>query len=224
MPPRGLAVFDLDRTLVQGASAHVLGDVFGFRPRLKAMSAERDAGRLTQQQVTEGVALLLAGRTPAELAPPLAAMPWTPGARRAVAGLREAGVAVALCSDFFSVGVAPRAREVEADLWAANVLEERDGRFTGALLPWARALVLGDAARTLDKREALPLLARKAGVPLERTAVVGDGDQDALAMGLAGLGIAFEGTPKARAAAAHTLEGSLAPVPALVLDWLATAK
>lgn len=212
----------MDRTLTQGAVAHHLGDALGVRDKVKALSAARDAGQLSQQDVTAGIARLLNGLAVAEFDRIVAAkVAFNPGAEQAVQGLRDAGVAVALCSDSFSRAAAPVAEQLGIPRFAANVLEEREGRLTGELLPWARALRLGEASKALDKREAVPLLARAAGVPLERTCVVGDGVQDGLAMGLVGLGIAFDGVPAARAAATHHLEGSLAPVPMLVLDWLA---
>lgn len=223
MAPRGLAVFDMDRTLTQAAVAHVVGDALGVRDQVKALSAARNEGRLTQQEVTVGIARLLRGVRPEEFDRVVAPIPLTPGGPEAVARLKAEGVAVALCSDSFARAAQPLAGRLGIGLWAANVLEVRGGAFTGELLPWARELGLGEAGLALDKREAVPLLARKAGVPLARTAVVGDGDQDALAMGLAGLGIAFQGTPKARAAARHHLEGSLAPAADLVLAWLGGA-
>lgn len=220
MSARGLAVFDMDRTLTTQAVAHVVSEALGFRDKVKALSARRDAGELTQQQVTEGIARLLRGVKVGEFERLCAGISLTRGAEQAVREVREAGVAVAICSDTFSRAVQPVARWLQVPLFASNVLEERDGAFTGDLLPWGPALGLGPSGRSLDKREALPLLATKAGVPLARTAVIGDGDQDALAMGLVGLGIAFNGTAKARAAAKHSLEGDLAPAARLVLDWL----
>lgn len=215
-----LAVFDMDRTLTQQAVAHVVAEALGFRDKVKALSARRDAGQLSQQQVTEGIARLLQGVAVPDFERLVAAMPLSPGAAEAVAQLRDAGVTVAICSDGFTRAVAPLARSLGADLWAANVLAERGGRFTGDLLPWGEALGLGPTSGPLDKLEAVALLARKAGVPLQRTALVGDGDQDALAMPLVGLGISYHGTPRARAAAKHHLEGSLAPAADLVLAWL----
>lgn len=219
--PRGLAVFDMDRTLTQAAVAHAVSEALGVREKVKALSGARSAGELSQQDVTLGIARLLAGMRVEDFARVVAAIPLTLGSREAVARLRGEGVGVALCSDSFSRAAEPLAKRLGIPLFAANVLEEQEGAFTGALLPWGPALGLGASQLALDKREAVPFLAKAARVPLQRTAVIGDGDQDALAMGLVGLGISFQGTPKARAAAKHHLEGNLGPAATLVLEWLA---
>lgn len=219
-PPPALAVFDMDRTLVAGAVIHALAPAMGAQDQVAALVAARDEGRMTQQEVTLAVARLLRGLRPETFDALVAPLPLSPGAEEAVQGLREAGVALAICSDSYARAAEQLARRLGIGLWAANVLEVQDGAFTGELRPWARALGFGEASRALDKREAVPLLARKAGVPLERTVVVGDGVQDGLAMGLVGLGIAFNAVPAARRAAKHHLEGSLAPVPGLVRAWL----
>ena len=220
--PPALAIFDMDRTLTAGAVAHALGDAVGIRDRIKALSAQRDAGTLSQQEVTVRIAALLEGLEPERFDDVVRKLALSPGAEEAVQRLRAAGVAVAICSDSYARAAEPLARKLGIPLWAANVLEAKDGRFTGKLLPWGPALGLGPSDLALDKRQAVPLLCRKAGIPPERTAHIGDGDQDALAMGLVGLGIAYHGTPKARAAARHALEGSLAPAADLVLAWVRT--
>ncbi|HEV8359983.1 MAG TPA: HAD-IB family phosphatase, partial [Candidatus Thermoplasmatota archaeon] len=121
---RGLAVFDMDRTLTTQAVAHVVGDALGVREQVKALSARRDAGELSQQQVTEGIAALLQGVRVADFEHIVAPIPLSPGAAEAVAALRAGGVVVAVCSDSFSRAVAPLAARLGVGLWAANVLEE----------------------------------------------------------------------------------------------------
>lgn len=222
-PPLGLAVFDMDRTLHDGRVIQALGRGLGFFEEAMRVIAEREAGLAGVEEVTVAVARFLEGVRVEDFDRCVAGIPTTPGAPKAVARLLEAGVAVALCSESYTRAAHPLARRLGIPLLAANVLAERGGAFTGELLPWGPALGLGPSGRVLDKREAVPLLAAKAGVPLARTALVGDGDPDAEAMPLVGLGIAFQGTPRARKAARHQLEGSLAPAADLILDWLRAA-
>jgi phosphoserine phosphatase len=218
--PRGLAIFDMDRTLLDGRVVGALGKALGVEAEVKALSAARDRGEMTQGDVTVGIARLLRGLTPGEFDRLVATILLSKGAEDAVGELLRAGVEVAICSDSYTRATEPLARRLGIPRWAANVLEVRDGAFTGNLLPYGPALGLGPTGTVLDKREAVPLLARAVGVPLERTAVIGDGVQDALAMELCGLGISYNGVPQARAAAHHRLEGDLGPAAGLVLAWL----
>jgi phosphoserine phosphatase len=55
------------------------------------------------------------------------------------------------------------------------------------------------------KADLLDALAQREGIPLEQTVAVGDGANDLLMIEKAGLGIAFHGKPKLRAAADTSL-------------------
>jgi phosphoserine phosphatase len=223
MAPKGLVVWDMDRTLLNGRIVGALGSALGFEAKVKELSAARNAGRISQVDVTIAIAKFLQGTTPEVFDGLIRPIPLSPGAEEAVQALHKAGVAQAICSDSYTRATEPLGKRLGMERWAANVLEVREGTFTGGLVPYGPALGLGPSAQVLEKKEAVPLLCKAMGVPLERTCMVGDGDQDGLAMELTGLGIAYHGTPLAQRNATHRLEGSLAPVAALVQDWLAQA-
>ena len=72
----------------------------------------------------------------------------------------------------------------------ANTLETRSGRLTGR--------VLGDIVDAERKALELRNLAARIGVDASRAIAIGDGANDLLMMGVAGLSVAYHAKPKVR--------------------------
>jgi len=117
----------------------------------------------------------------------------TPGARTLCRTLNRLGYRIALVSGGFSQVVAPIAAGLGVAELRANSLEIEDGRLTGR--------VLGDVVDRPGKRKVLEELAVRFGIPRRRTIAIGDGANDIDMLEAAGLGIAFNAKPAARAAA-----------------------
>jgi phosphoserine phosphatase len=81
------------------------------------------------------------------------------------------------------------------------VADESAGLLTGELV--ADKPIIHAA----KKRELLLQLAADNGIPAERAIAVGDGSNDLLMMGVAGLGVAFNAKPKVQLAAPTKLNG-----------------
>ena len=89
--------------------------------------------------------------------------------------------------------MSPLANELGVTEIRANTLEVEDGRLTGR--------VVGDVVDRPGKRKVLEELAVRFGIPRHRTIAIGDGANDVDMLEAAGLGIAFNAKPAARAVA-----------------------
>jgi len=76
-------------------------------------------------------------------------------------------------------------------------LEIIDGKVTGR--------VTGDVINAKRKAEALQEIAQKEGITMSQTVAVGDGANDLLMLGAAGLGVAFHAKPIVREKAKHAI-------------------
>jgi len=117
----------------------------------------------------------------------------TPGARTLCRTLNRLGYRIALVSGGFSQVAAPIAAQLGVAELRANTLEVSDGYLTGR--------VVGDVIDRPGKRKALEELAVRFGIPRRRTVAIGDGANDIDMLEAAGLGIAFNAKPAARAVA-----------------------
>src|SRR5579883_1384117 len=103
--PRGLVVFDLDGTLLRGLTAcQVLAEPLGKSEamrRFEALSSEPEIAVARRE-----MASWYRGYEPGQLHEMLKAARWAPGAREAVASLREAGCAIGIASITWRFAVA----------------------------------------------------------------------------------------------------------------------
>lgn len=120
----------------------------------------------------------------------LAAMTPTRGARELIEATHRSGARFAVVSGGFEEVVAPLAASLGIDFYAANRLEVRDHVLTGR--------VLGRIVTADVKVECLRSWASSLGLPLERTAAIGDGANDVPMLRQAGVGIAFCAKPRVR--------------------------
>jgi phosphoserine phosphatase len=79
----------------------------------------------------------------------------------------------------------------------ANELEIENGKLTGNYV--------GDVVDGKRKAELLRLIAQVEKIDLRQTVAVGDGANDLLMLGIAGLGIAFHAKPKVKQNAKQSL-------------------
>ncbi|KAK5163393.1 Phosphoserine phosphatase [Saxophila tyrrhenica] len=201
----GLAVFDMDSTLIQQEVIDELARSVGRYDKVAAvteaaMRGELDFEASLRARVAElkGVSTDIWDKLKAEV------ITFTPGARELVQFLRQRGWKTAVLSGGFK----PLADWVKdtlgLDYAFANQLavDEATGTLSGEVL--SGTLVVGAAL----KKELLLQLAIQNDIPIERTIAVGDGSNDLLMMGAAGLGIAFNAKPKVQEAAPVRLNTS----------------
>ncbi|KEQ66843.1 phosphoserine phosphatase serb [Aureobasidium melanogenum CBS 110374] len=202
----GLAVFDMDSTLIQQEVIDELARAVG---RYAQVSAITEAAMRGEAPYTDFEASLrarvgyLAG-VHINIWQQLRAgvISFTPGARELIRVLRKLGWKTAVLSGGFTPLAEWVRQELGLDYCYANHLVEMDGQLTGELVEGMPII------HAEKKRELLSSIAEKEGIPLENVIAVGDGSNDLLMMHQAGLGIAFNAKPKVQLQAPTKINGS----------------
>ena len=117
-----------------------------------------------------------------------------PGAKELVDTCKQHGMKVLLVSGGFTF-FADRVQHIlNIDFTRSNVLEIADGHLTGRLVdqPW------GDICDGAEKRKKLLETCAELGIKPEQSIAMGDGANDLLMMGVAGLSVAYHAKPKVR--------------------------
>ncbi len=179
--------FDMDSTLIDM-------EVIDEMARIKGVG--REVGRITEramrgdfdfeESLTQRVALLK-GLEQERLEEIKDSMRLSPGVEEVVTTLRWLGYRLGVVTggfDFFAQHLKER---LGLDWAFANRLEIKDGKLTGR--------VLGEVLDAAAKARIVNQTACDAGIVLDQVVVVGDGANDALMLGQAGLGIAFNAKP-----------------------------
>jgi len=188
-----LVVMDVDSTFIQDEVIDLLAEQAGVVDQVAAITERAMAGELDFEHSLRERVALLAGLPATVLDMVRERITLTPGARTLCRTLNRLGYRIALVSGGFTDIIAPIAADLGVTDVRANTLEVADGRLTGQ--------VVGPVIDRLGKRTALESFAIDYGIPIRRTIAIGDGANDIDMLEAAGLGIAFNAKPAARAAA-----------------------
>ncbi|KNY06839.1 phosphoserine phosphatase SerB [Microbacterium sp. GCS4] len=190
---RFLVVLDADSTLIRNEVIELIADEAGRRAEVQAateaaMRGEVDFATSLRSRVSALAGVPLAGleRVRARVEP-------TPGVHALTAAIHARGGVVGVVSGGFHEILDHIAPGLGVDRWRANRLDVRDGALSGR--------VDGDIVDAAAKAASLQEWAGELGVPRRATIAIGDGANDLLMMGVAGLGLAFNAKPAVRAAA-----------------------
>ena len=188
-----LVVMDVDSTVIQDEVIDLLAAEAGQQRAVAAVTESAMAGEIDFSESLHRRVALLAGLPDTVLDTVRDRVRLTPGARTLCRTLNRLGYRIALVSGGFTQVVAPIARQLGVEDLHANTLEIENGFLTGR--------VVGEIVDRPGKRKALEDLATRFGIPRERTIAIGDGANDIDMLEAAGMGIAFNAKPIARAAA-----------------------
>ena len=212
--PLRLALFDMDSTLINEEVIDELARSIGISDAVSAITARAMNGDIDfATSLSERVAMLRGVR----------AKVWedlkktvtiATGARELVSGLKKKGVLTGVVSGGFTPMAEWLKDELGLDVAFANHLLEEGPtvdfpyRHLSGLLDPKYPIVTPEL-----KRETLKSLAANHGISLLETLAVGDGSNDLLMLGTAGLGIAWNAKEKVQVRAPLRLNGnSLADV------------
>lgn len=164
LPPKGLAVFDLDGTLTRGETCvQVIASVIGRRAECDEFEKLAPMDRSDLGKARTQMAAWLASSDRQAISRAIDLMPLAPGAEECFARLREVGVATGIVSITWQFAVLRFALRLGADFFVGTELQS-----TGEV----RHFWPEDKATWTDS------LARWLGLPLNRVAGVGDSLHD----------------------------------------------
>lgn len=178
-----LIFFDMDSTLVDMEVIDEMARRAGVprevaRITEKAMRGDFDFEEALIQRVA-----LLKGLSLEELHQIRGAIPLSEGVQELVATLKWLGYRLGLVTGGFDFFADHMKEELGLDFAYSNRLEIKNGALTGK--------VTGDIVDAAGKARIVNQVSCDLGIPLDQIVVVGDGANDALMIGQAGLGIAY---------------------------------
>ncbi|KAL1305619.1 hypothetical protein AAFC00_007220 [Neodothiora populina] len=190
----GLAVFDMDSTLIQQEVIDELARAVGRYAEVSAITeaAMRGEAPYTDFEASLRARVGLLAGVPTSIWDHLRTgiITFTPGARELLRMLKKLGWKTAVLSGGFTPLAMWVKSELGLDYCFANHLVESNGVLTGELVAGMPII------HATKKRELLEEIANAEGIPLDNVIAVGDGSNDLLMMHKAGLGIAFNAKPK----------------------------
>lgn len=178
-----LIFFDMDSTLLDMEVIDELAERAGVGRQVARVTEKAMRGDLDFEDSLRQRAALLKGLPEREMADIRDHLKYSPGARELVASLKWLGYKTGVVTGGFAYFAEHLKKELGLDFAFANRLEIKDGKLTGK--------VLGEVVDAAGKAKTVSDIACAEGVHLDQVVVVGDGANDALMLGQAGLGIAY---------------------------------
>ena len=191
-----LAAFDMDSTLINIECVDEIADAAGRKAEVAAITEAAMRGEITdyKESLRRRVALLK-GVTVAHMEEVYQQrLQLNPGAAALVSTFQQAGMKILLVSGGFTFFTDRVRDRLKIDFTRSNVLAIEDGVLTGAMVdqPW------GDICDGAEKRTMLLATCDALGIKPQQAIAVGDGANDLLMMGEAGLSVAYHAKPKVR--------------------------
>jgi phosphoserine phosphatase len=191
---RGLFVFDMDSTLIDGEGVDEFARERGVYDEVAAITERAMKGEIDFDESLKQRMAILKGLTLADIDRVYDRVQLMTGALELIGELKLMGHAIGIITGGFDLLAERYARDIgDADALVMNQLEMVDGVCTGRVVP--------PVVNAEEKAKALALVAGELGIPLTHTVAVGDGANDVPMLERAGFGIAFRGKPKLRAVA-----------------------
>jgi len=203
-----LIAFDMDSTLINIECIDEIADAAGRKAEVSAITEAAMRGEITdfKDSLRKRVALLKG--VPQEALDDVFTkrLRLNPGAKELVDTCKQHGMKVLLVSGGFTFFADRVGHMLNIDFTRSNVLEIADGHLTGRLVdqPW------GDICDGAEKRKKLLETCAELGISPKQSIAMGDGANDLLMMGVAGLSVAYHAKPKVREQAMVSIqEGGL---------------
>jgi phosphoserine phosphatase len=195
-----LVVTDVDSTLIRDEVIELLARAVGpdAERHVAAVTERAMQGELDFAASLAERLLILEGLPASVVDDARAQVTVTDGVPELIAEVHARGGRIAAVSGGFHEVLDPLAADLGIDHARANRLEVADGRLTGRSL----GPIIDGAA----KRDTLESLRANLGVPREAVMAVGDGANDLLMMGAAGISVAFCAKPAVRERATHVVD------------------
>jgi len=192
-----LVFFDMDSTLVDMEIIDEMAQKAGVFKEVSRITEKAMRGDIDfEESLTQRVALLKGLKMEA-LEGIRNEMKLSEGAEETVETLKRLGFKLGLVSGGFDYFVNFLKERLTLDFAFANRLEIKNGALTGK--------VLGKIVDSTYKAKIVNMVSTEEGVLLDQTVAIGDGANDGLMLGQAGLGIAYNAKEKLERAASMSL-------------------
>ncbi|MDR5172732.1 phosphoserine phosphatase SerB [Methylobacillus flagellatus] len=194
----GLAVMDMDSTLITIECIDEIADMQGLKPQVAAITESAMRGEIEFAESLRRRVALLKGLDASALQRVIdERLQLTPGAQAWIAACKQHGIKTMLVSggfDFFADRVKAM---LDLDVAKANSLEIVDGKLTGRLL--------GHIVDAQAKADYLERFRQELGLRHDQVAAIGDGANDLKMMSAAGCGVAYHAKPVVQQQATYAL-------------------
>jgi len=200
----GLAILDMDGTLLSERSVDVFCEKLGVKERLREL--DKLSSSLPAYRIGEMIAKFFAGVARRKLEALFDSIPLNPGAVDFVNFLRRSDFFVAVATDSYEFLAERLAKRITIDAVYGNEVEIRDGILTGVLLTQQRCLEIeGCREYAVCKLWFMKQLRESVG---GIAVAVGDGDSDFCMIKEADIGIAYRPRSKSITTIANIVASS----------------
>jgi phosphoserine phosphatase len=192
-----LVFFDMDSTLVDMEIIDEMAQKVGVFKEVSRITEKARRGDIDFEEALIQRVALLKGLKMEEMEKIRHEMRLSEGAEDLVETLKGLGYKLGLVSGSFHYFADYLKEKLGLDFAFANELEIKNGALTGK--------VLGKIVDNTYKAKIVNMVSDEAGVLLDQTVAIGDGANDVLMLGQAGLGIAYNAKEKLERAANMSL-------------------
>ena len=192
-----LVFFDMDSTLIQMEIIDEMARRAGVFKEVSRITEKTRRGDLDFEEAVLQRVALLKGLKVTELEKIRNEMKLSEGAEELVSTLKQLGYKLGVVSGGFNYFTDYLKEKLGLDFAFANQLEIKKGALTGR--------VLGKIVDNAYKAKIVNLVSSEEGVLLDQTVAIGDGANDVLMLGQAGLGIAYNAKERLERAASMSL-------------------
>lgn len=194
----GLAVMDMDSTLISIECIDEIADMMNIKPQIAEITEAAMRGELDfAASLRKRVGLLKSLPESALQRVIDERLQLNPGAREWIKACKEHNIKTMVVSGGFNLFAHHVKALLGLDYAVANTLEIVDGKLTG--------LVLGDIVDAERKAQELTKLRDHLGLRVDQTIAIGDGANDLKMMQVAGVGVAYHAKPVVQAQATYAL-------------------
>lgn len=192
-----LVFFDMDSTLVDMEIIDEMAKKAGVYREVSRITEKARRGDIDFEEALVQRVALIKGLTVEELEKIRRDMKLSEGADELIATLKRLGFKLGVVSGGFHFFADYLKEKIGLDFAYANQLEIKDGRLTGK--------VLGTIVDNAYKARIVNMVSAEEGILLDQTVAIGDGANDVLMLGQAGLGIAYNAKERLERAANMSL-------------------